>query len=96
MANSLALQERELPGKQYRRIKVSAERLSAAGVLTAALRGLNFEHRGNTYTEYRLNKLDSITLVAQNSPKFTAALVKRWDELERGVAHPYQKHPHLA
>ncbi|WP_370559781.1 hypothetical protein NMD70_03955 [Edwardsiella tarda] len=92
MANSLALQERELPGKQYRRIKVSAERLSAAGVLTAALRGLNFEYRGNTYTEYRLNKLDSITLVAQNN----AALVKRWDELERGVAHPYQKHPHLA
>ena len=34
------------------------------------------------------NKLDSITLVAQNSPQFTAALVKRWDELERGVAKP--------
>ena len=33
-------------------------------------------------------RLDSITVVAQLSPTFTAALVKRWDELERGVAQP--------
>ncbi len=33
-------------------------------------------------------RLDSIVVVAQLSPEFTAALVKRWDELERGVAQP--------
>lgn len=33
-------------------------------------------------------RLDSITVVAQLSPTFTAALVKRWDELERCVAQP--------
>ena len=49
---------------------------------------LIFEHKGNQYTQYMMNKLDCITLVAQNSPQFTAALVKRWDELERGVAKP--------
>ena len=31
---------------------------------------------------YKLGKLDSITVVAQLSPEFTAALVRRWDELE--------------
>ncbi len=35
-------------------------------------------------------RLDSIVVVAQLSPEFTAALVKRWDELERGVAPAMQ------
>lgn len=35
-------------------------------------------------------RLDSIIVVAQLSPEFTAALVKRWDELERGVAPAMQ------
>lgn len=63
-------------------IKVSAERLRDAGALTAALQQSEFTHNGNTYFEYHFNKLDSITLVAQNCPQFMAALVKRWDELE--------------
>ncbi len=35
-------------------------------------------------------RIDSIIVVAQLSPEFTAALVKRWDELERGVAPAIQ------
>ena len=35
-------------------------------------------------------RLDSIVVVAQLSPEFTAALVKRWDELERGTAPAIQ------
>ena len=35
-------------------------------------------------------RLDSIVVVAQLSPEFTAALVKRWDELEKGVAQQPQ------
>ncbi|MGL4756222.1 MAG: phage antirepressor KilAC domain-containing protein [Aeromonadaceae bacterium] len=78
----------ELLGKNHSDIKRSAERLQSAGALTQPLAELIFEHKGNQYTQYMLNKLDSITLVAQNSPKFTAALVKRWDELERESAKP--------
>lgn len=78
----------EMLGKNHSDIKRSAERLQSAGALTQPLAELIFEHKGNQYTQYMLNKLDSITLVAQNSPQFTAALVKRWDELERGVAKP--------
>lgn len=35
-------------------------------------------------------RIDSIIVVAQLSPEFTAALVKRWDELERGAAPAMQ------
>ncbi|MEG1651982.1 MAG: phage antirepressor KilAC domain-containing protein [Hafnia sp.] len=78
----------EMLGAKHGNIKVSAERLYDAGALTAALKQSEFDHNGNTYFEYLLNKIDSITLVAQNCPRFTAELVKRWDELERGVAKP--------
>ena len=33
-------------------------------------------------------RLDSITIVAQLNPQFTAALVARWDELEKQAAKP--------
>lgn len=80
----------EMLGKNHSDIKRSAERMQSAGALTQPLAELIFEHKGNQYTQYMLNKLDCITLVAQNSPQFTAALVKRWDELERGVAKPVE------
>ncbi len=70
----------ELLGKQHSNIKISAERLATGG--TIALQGSKFEHCGNTYTEYLLNKRDSLILVAQNSPEFTAVIVDRWQELE--------------
>lgn len=35
-------------------------------------------------------RIDSIIVVAQLSPEFTAALVKRWDELEKGAAPAIQ------
>jgi phage regulator Rha-like protein len=73
-------------------IRRSAKRLVDSGVINGgqplADTPYTNDQNGQTYYEYRLNKLDSITLVAQNSPQFTAALVKRWDELERGVAKP--------
>ncbi len=39
-------------------------------------------------------KLDSITVVAQLSPRFTAALVKRWYELEQKAVQPQITTPH--
>ena len=67
-------------GKSHSNIKISAERLAEKG--TIALQGFNFEHNGNMYKAYNLTKRDSIILVAQNSPEFTAAIVDRWQELE--------------
>ena len=70
----------ELIGKTHSNIKISAERLAECGTL--ALQESKFNHNGNEYTEYLLTKRDSLVLVAQNSPKFTAAIVDRWQELE--------------
>lgn len=69
-----------LLGKQHSNIKISAERLAEKG--TIALQVSHFEHNGNHYTEWLLSKRDSLILVAQNSPEFTAAIVDRWQELE--------------
>ena len=85
--NQLTMSTREIAsllGKQHSHIKVSAERLSEKG--TIALRGSKFEHNGNEYEEYLLCKRDSLILVAQNSPEFTAAIVDRWQELEQQQA----------
>lgn len=75
----------ELTGSRHDNVKRSAERLAADHVLTSPLEGLEFEHRGNTYHEYRFNKRDSLVLVARLSPEFTAAVVDRWQELEAGT-----------
>ena len=73
--------------KQHSNIKISAERLAASGVIgTLAVQG--FTHNGNSYTEYLLSKRDSLILVAQNCPEFTARIVDRWQELEAQVAKP--------
>lgn len=74
--------------KQHSNIKISAERLAASGVI-GTLAAQEFTHNGNTYTEYLLNKRDSLILVAQNCPEFTARIVDRWQELEAKSAQPF-------
>jgi len=73
--------------KPHSNIKISAERLAAVGAI-GTLASQEFTHNGNTYTEYLLNKRDSLVLVAQNSPEFTARIVDRWQELEAKAAQP--------
>src|SRR5471032_1481289 len=65
-------------------VKRSAERLVVGGILSAPLAHTPYLHEqnGNTYFEYRFNKRDSLVLVAQLSPQFTAAVIDRWQELE--------------
>lgn len=78
----------DLLGKNHSDIKRSAERLFEAGAIGDGQPMAEREFKtemGNSYIEYLLGKIDSITLVAQNCPKFTASLVKRWDELENGA-----------
>jgi len=77
----------ELLEKQHSNIKISAERLSDKGVI-GTLAPQEFYHNGNTYTEYLLTKRDSLVLVAQNCPEFTAKVVDRWQELEGRAAKP--------
>ena len=83
---NLTMSSREIASllnKNHSDIKRSAKRLSDAGVLTKPLAESEFEHRGNTYSEYLLEKRDCFVLVAQNSPEFTAVIVDRWQELEK-------------
>ena len=92
MSGEMTMGTREIAkllNRDHSDIRRSANRLVDSGVINGgqplADTPYTNDQNGQTYYEYRLNKLDSITLVAQNSPQFTAALVKRWDELERGV-----------
>lgn len=84
-SNEITMGTREISTllkKNHSDIKRSAERLQAAQILTQPLAGSNFNHCGNEYTEYLLNKRDSLILVAQNSPEFLADVIDRWQELE--------------
>ena len=70
-----------LIGRSHSNIKISAQRLSDSGVI-GTLAAQEFTHNGNKYKEYLFDKRDSLVLVAQNCPEFTAAIVDRWQELE--------------
>lgn len=76
----------QLLDKQHSNIKISAERLAEKG--TIALQEAQYQDQQNKqfYTEYLLSKRDSLILVAQNCPEFTAAIVDRWQELEEQQA----------
>lgn len=71
-----------LTNKQHRNVTVVIEDLISAQILTAEIQRSNFEHRGNTYRQFLLNKRDSLVVVARLSPEFTAAVIDRWQELE--------------
>ena len=85
--NSLEISE--LVQSRHDDVKRSIERLAERGVIARPPMAV-MEKTANNRT-YKVEvyvfsgeqgKLDSITVVAQLSPEFTAALVKRWYELE--------------
>lgn len=78
----------ELTGSRHDAVRKSAERLAADQILTSPLATFDYEHRGNTYQEYRFDKRDSLVLVARLSPEFTAAVVDRWQQLEQQLIKP--------
>lgn len=87
----------ELVNSRPDNVKVSIERLADRGVIRLpALQeieeinnlGLSVK-RGYYCFEGEQGKRDSIIVVAQLSPEFTARLVDRWRELESGKALPY-------
>ncbi|MEG9624954.1 phage antirepressor KilAC domain-containing protein [Pseudomonas guariconensis] len=82
----------ELVRSQHANVKISIERLMDRGVIQGiALQELSTPS-GQTAKAYvftgEQGKRDSIVVVAQISPEFTARLVDRWQELEAQVAKP--------
>lgn len=73
----------ELTGKQHSKVMRTIEDLIDKGIakmatLSPYINGQN----GQSYNEYKLDKRDSLVLIARLSPEFTAAVVDRWQELE--------------
>lgn len=99
MSNSLlsgkvvTMSSREIAGlvkSKHSDVKRSADRLAAGGILSAPLAHTPYIHEqnGQEYEEYWFNKRDSLVLVAQLSPQFTAAVIDRWQKLEEGSLVP--------
>ena len=75
----------ELVQSRHDKVKQSVERLAERGVITLPpMREKATAGRPTTFYVFsgEQGKLDSITVVAQLCPEFTAAIVKRWYELE--------------
>ncbi|AUR95310.1 Rha family regulatory protein [Vibrio phage 1.205.O._10N.222.51.A7] len=84
-SKTLAMSSREiaeLTQKEHKNVTRTIESLISAQILTAQIEPLTFNHRGNDYKYYELNKRDSLVVVARLSPEFTAAVVDRWQYLE--------------
>lgn len=81
----------ELVGSRHDHVKTSIERLASQGVIefpaTREIRTATKPTRVYVFAGER-GKRDSIVVVAQLSPQFTARLVDRWQELEARVAAP--------
>lgn len=83
--NNLTMSSREiaeLTQKEHKNVTRTIESLVDAQILTAQFERLTYNHRGNDYKYYQLNKRDSLVVVARLSPEFTAAVVDRWQYLE--------------
>jgi phage regulator Rha-like protein len=85
----------DLVGSRHDTVKKSIERMIGRGVISKPPMADGIKAANGVATQVYIfsgeqGRLDSIVVVAQLSPEFTAALVKRWDELERGVAQQPQ------
>jgi phage regulator Rha-like protein len=80
----------ELLESRHDNVKLSIERLTASGTISfTASQETSHEGAGaRPVVVYLVNKRDSYIVVAQMSPKFTARLVDRWQELEEKEQKP--------
>lgn len=93
--NALTMSSQEiadLVASRHDSVKRAIERLAERGVIQLPpLVGVK-NHLGQTVEQYLFSgekgKRDSIVVVAQLSPEFTAALVDRWQKLEEQAASP--------
>lgn len=85
----------DLTKKEHKNVTRTIEALISDSILTAQIEPLSYEHRGNWYRFYELNKRDSLVVVARLSPEFTAAIIDRWQELESHQAPKLPESPKL-
>lgn len=95
-ATMTSLEIAELVGKRHDNVKRTIETLMESGVIVRPQiedePGVDAMGRSRKTQVYRFageqGKRDSIIVVAQLSPEFTASLVDRWQELESQLAKP--------
>jgi anti-repressor protein len=75
----------ELTGRRHDQVLRTARELVEQGVTQSVETLYRHEQNGVEYPEHRLNKRDSLVLVARLSPEFTGRIVDRWMELEEAV-----------
>ncbi len=80
----------ELTRKRHDNVMRACYDLKASGVTPQIeeCRVINDLANGRSFMEFKLNKRDSLVLVARLSPEFTGAVVDRWLELEAAAAVP--------
>jgi anti-repressor protein len=84
-----------LTGRRHDQVLRTARELVEQGVTQSVETLYRHEQNGVEYPEHRLNKRDSLVIVAQLSPAFTARLVDRWQELEAAALKaPDMSDPH--
>lgn len=74
----------ELTGKQHSHVKRDIDNMCAE-INHPELEGSTFEHRGNWYTQYHLNKELTLCLVAGYSAKLRMAIIRKWQQLEESA-----------
>ncbi|EFM6992708.1 DNA-binding protein [Escherichia coli] len=95
-ASMTSVEIAELVGSQHKDVKRSIERLMGKGVIRSApmanfeiINNLGLKRNVAAYVfEGEQGKRDSIIVVAQICPEFTARLVDRWRELEEQIRKP--------
>lgn len=71
----------ELTNKKHSHVKRDIDKMCAE-INHPELEGSTFEHRGNWYTQYHLDKELTLCLVAGYNANLRMAIIKRWGELE--------------
>ncbi|HJV52836.1 MAG TPA: phage antirepressor KilAC domain-containing protein [Noviherbaspirillum sp.] len=98
---SLTMSSREiadLVGSRHDSVKRSIERLAEDGIISFSP-AVESSHDGpgsRPVEIYRLQKRDSIVVVAQLCPEFTARIVDRWQELEAQISAPAPQLPNFS
>ncbi|MFQ1914527.1 hypothetical protein ACK35F_13415 [Aeromonas veronii] len=91
-----SLEISDLVGSRHDNVKVAIERLSKKGVIQlpamqdcGRINGLGINQTFSVYVfTGKQGKRDSLIVVAQLCPEFTARIVDRWQELEEAVSTP--------
>lgn len=82
----------ELVEKRHDNVKRTIDTLTDSGVIARPqiedMQDVRGNNRVYTTSVYHLEKRDTLVVVAQLSPEFTARVVDRWQELEAQVAKP--------